>query len=1475
MHKLLIPIDIEYRIKRGDKVSVADYEKTDSRYRSIFENAIASQFGNGANDTTQTTDHRPQSSRSRFIGNYKLLQKLGEGGMGTVWMAEQVQPVRRRVALKLIKAGYDRKEVVARFEAERQALAMMDHQNIAKVFDGGTTETGQPYFVMELVQGIPFNKYCDQHKLSIDERLDLFVPICNAVQHAHQKGIIHRDLKPSNILISLYDGKPIPKVIDFGLAKALQHQSRLTDKTLFTEFGQVVGTLQYMSPEQAEMNQLDVDTRTDIYSLGVILYELLTGSTPIDEDTLRNQAVLKVLESIREREPLRPSARLSIASNEAVSGVSQQRQIEPNKLKHILRGELDWIVMKALEKDRTRRYETANGFAEDIRRYLSGDVVVARPPSMGYRLKKHIVRNRGIVISSFAIFTLLIGGLLATSWFAIEADSARRTADEKTLIANQEREKSEKERDRANENEIKATQALDETRRTLSRSHYHLANSYWDAGRARDAKRYLSKIPSIDRKIEWLWARREFEGSYATMYGHKPYKVRFTSPTEIVSIGEDDSGEVTLRRWDFNTATEKVRTHLNTNNQDNAIFYAMDPLVKKVYIGRKNRFECWDIESNTKVFDVPNGALHCEFSEDGKFIATMDPELYRIRILNSESGAVFNELQSCRYRGLTSLALTSTGNVLAYPSQDGQGILVYDVSRGMEVSKWNYPLVSATGLMAYSRDQRYLVVADGMRVTVRDAKNGDELCEFKNHSSEVTEVCISPDCQTIASGDRDAIIYIWDATTGRQHQVLKGHDERITGIDFHPSGEWLVSSSFDKTIKLWDLRGSSHSVVFSHEQKVTEIHVHPNRPLLLSASGDDSYRLWNSESGELMQRFTGVSSIAAFSQNGKWFAIGRENGIDVHDCTTFKTISKCRGLSQSPSDLVFIPDSALLAGIDNTNTILLWNCESGELLEEKNILPNLTGLFTPGAPSIAVSSDGSKIAAGGLFPVHIFRLPHLELECQIRHENQHQDYHVLSIAFLNTNETLAISDGVGQLEFWDRSNNAKNLAFKHTQGVTDFDFLENENRLFSTCWDSSLTLWDTSSGEELRRLQSTHGVDKQLNDVAISPDRTFLATTAGNTALLHPILPIERSLDLPVPEKATKAWLDVEEDRVYAVSEVNGESKWYAWTLSTGIAMPIANRPDIDTLSNRSSDGRWEVFTGAPVIVIDRNISKSPKEIQYRRTKSQLDARWHRNEALRAKERKNDYAELIHRAWQLTLKPNDFLAYELFHECVNNFQKLSAEGMQRHEKVEMPPIAMQAVAISQGVNLVSPDTLDFVRAKEKALQWEVSARYWKTYLTYTSNDEGPEIDRKIATICLANAQKQLGSTQEFLETCREYNLSENDPFALETGFLNEIDYVRMFNRLVSLGFMPRSGKVTTGDDELQINAQFTLAIVSDTHTFYTLHKLADDVFENVHIERQSQNQRLVHDVKYVLNGVEYHFAIWHETAASTTQTTAE
>jgi serine/threonine protein kinase len=451
--------------------------------------------------TMTTTAHQPTIGPGAVVaGRYTLVEKIGEGGMGDVWVARQSEPVKRQVALKLIKAGMDTRAVLQRFEQERQALALMEHPNIARVIDGGMTAEHKPFFVMELVNGPPLTRFCDEAQMGIRERLELFAAICQAVQHAHQKGIIHRDLKPANILVTILDGKHVPKIIDFGVAKATA--GRLTDESLSTQLGAVVGTLEYMSPEQAGFSGEDIDTRTDIYSLGVILYELLTGLRPLDARRPRKAALTEMIRLIKEEEPARPSTRFS--TDESALSAAAVRQTEPKKLAALLRGELDWVVMKCLEKQRDRRYETANGLARDIQRYLANEVVEARPPSAGYRLRKFVRRNRAMVAVGSALAAALLIGVVAFAWQAQIANRQRRIAQENEQ--------------RANANFLMARQAVDDYLTRVSENTLLKVQPSRDLrelrkGLLEDALKFYRSF--IDQHQEDSSLRRELARAYA------------------------------------------------------------------------------------------------------------------------------------------------------------------------------------------------------------------------------------------------------------------------------------------------------------------------------------------------------------------------------------------------------------------------------------------------------------------------------------------------------------------------------------------------------------------------------------------------------------------------------------------------------------------------------------------------------------------------------------------------------------------------------------------------------------------------------------------------------------------------------------------------------------------------------------------------------------------------------------------------
>ncbi|HWN94963.1 MAG TPA: WD40 repeat domain-containing serine/threonine protein kinase, partial [Methylomirabilota bacterium] len=562
--------------------------------------------GPALEERTAVAESPEKEAPAQMLGRYKLLEKIGEGGFGEVWMAEQREPVKRRVALKIIKLGMDSRQIVARFEAERQALAMMDHPNIAKIFDAGTTENphpparpeplrrgegpasghplpsdgtgaggegsphvsaGRPYFVMELVRGIKITEYCDQNQLPTRERLRLFILVCQAIQHAHQKGIIHRDIKPSNILVTLHDGVPVPKVIDFGIAKATQQE--LTDKTVFTQFQQFIGTPAYISPEQAEMSGLDIDTRADIYSLGVLLYELLVGQTPFDAKEMMQGGLDALRQIIREKEPLRPSTKLNTLAGDARTTAGKRRQTDVGKLVHQLQGDLDWIVMKCLEKDRTRRYETANGLASDIQRHLNNEAVLACPPSAAYRFQKAFRRNKLVFAAGTAVVVALVVGLGLAAAGLRQAMRERNSA----LAARAGEEVQRREAQRAQTNEVQLRReaevlALDARRRAYA-SDMNISKQALDdnnLGRALDMLNQHRPTPGQTdlRGWEWryLWGQTRSDALFTLcQVTNEIRSLSVSSDGNLVAVSVEGRGGLSL--WSVPDRREVLRLAQN------------------------------------------------------------------------------------------------------------------------------------------------------------------------------------------------------------------------------------------------------------------------------------------------------------------------------------------------------------------------------------------------------------------------------------------------------------------------------------------------------------------------------------------------------------------------------------------------------------------------------------------------------------------------------------------------------------------------------------------------------------------------------------------------------------------------------------------------------------------------------------------------------------------------------------------------
>lgn len=995
------------------------------------------------------------------IGPYKLLQQIGEGGMGFVYMAEQIKPVNRRVAFKIIKPGVDTRQVIARFEAERQALALMDHQCIAKVFDAGATESGRPYFVMELVKGIPITTFCDQQQLSVNERLTLFLQVCQAVQHAHQKGVIHRDLKPSNVLVALYDGIPVPKVIDFGLAKATNQ--RLTEKTLFTEFGQVVGTLEYMSPEQAELNQLDIDTRTDIYSLGAMLYELLTGSTPLERARIRSAAFNEILRIIREEEPQKPSTRLSTLQQADLSAVSQQRGIDPRKLSSLFRGELDWVVMKALDKNRTRRYETANGLARDIQHYLADEAVEARPPSSMYRLRKFASRHKvGAAVSVAAVCVLFATAAgLAVSNRMITAEKNEK---EQALVEREEalrasrfhEEKATQNAVDADRQRIIARQERDSALKQLYVANMSIAHQEWNDKHVARVRELLAsyspdKSHGIDlRGWEWhyLWRLSHSERRVLNLKT-VPVSLAFTPDGQSLVIGGDDG---VLRIWN----AEGTRERRSIKAHDSRIKKLAISLDGKTLVtaGTDGTAKIWDLATmkERRSFSAPKGSSR-------------------------------------------PVALNSEGTLVAIGTQE---IAIYDVIKGSEIRRLKGHR-EQVGQLDFSPDGRQIVSCagnDGVRLW--NAATGEEIRRFAEGGWAECTVAMSHDGRTLASGDISGAVTLWDADTGQRHRWLKAQDNPISGIAFSRDGNRVATASGDTTVQIWDpSTGYLIHTFYGHTEGVTDVAFAPNTDVIASSAWDGSVRFWDSASRQ--QTFARSDpwdiNCVLYSPEGLYFAVANSWDLVVCDASSANALWTAHeplraGGGPGCSPLAFAGNARIMASGRTDGVVTLRDARTGQTIRNVHAhgKPVTRIQFFPDGRMATASLDG-EIAFWSTGDAH-----------EIARYRAHRDA-VHSLALSPDGKLLASGSGENDpaIRIWvtDTGRLSKTLA-GHEGTVHDLVFSQDGNRLFSGSRDGTLRCWDTTSGHLFRTQRAHAGSTLGL---ALSPDGNRLASCSDDATV--------------------------------------------------------------------------------------------------------------------------------------------------------------------------------------------------------------------------------------------------------------------------------------------------------------------------------------------------------------------------------------
>jgi serine/threonine protein kinase/WD40 repeat protein len=1032
-------------------------------------------------------------------GRYKLLQEIGQGGMGVVWMAEQRSPVRRLVAVKLIKAGMDSRSVIARFEAERQALAMMDHPNIARVFDGGITEQGRPFFAMELVRGLPVTDYCDQRRMTVRDRLLLFTQICHAVQHAHQKGIIHRDIKPGNVLVTEHDGEPVPKVIDFGLAKALGGAGVLSEHTLYTAFGEMAGTPLYTAPEQVAINALDIDTRADIYALGVLLYELLTGSPPLDRERLKLAAWDEVCRVIREEEPPRPSTRISTSL--LLPSLAASRQTDPGKLSGLLKGDLDWIILKTLEKERRLRYDTATALVADIERHLNDEPVVAAPPSVGYRTRKFVRKHKTAVVVGTAGATLLTLGLTTTTWEWRRADANAYTARQNELVAEVQKIEADKQRDAAELEAYIANVALGQSA---------MQNNNWP-----EARRRFDACQMAKRGFEWNFLSTKARSVVAVV--PKALEGIVFSPDG--RLGLSASSSETVQLWDM--SGNLVGEPMNICKGSKSAFFCPNGRLVVTDLGNGNT-QLWDLSGKPVGAPIRTGKIAVEAvcNPDGQHVLAMPDD----RTVQSQevSGRLVGDAMQ-HTAAVNSAVFSPDGRFVLTESKDGTARLWNVVGRpvGELMHEGGGVRVDlCRPRAAFSPDGKLLITTSDDQHVVRIWDlTGKPVGKPMKHVNCVTSASFNSDNRIVITKEQritgnaiysEVRIWLWDLN-GSSLQSYK--EQRIPSNESTVAASALPSSGLSPdgrlrltladdgcAIQLHDIAGKPVGRPMQNESRLKQARFSPDGKLVLTESRDDIVRLWdlNGEPfGEPMLK----SGNASFVPGGHrvvtesfgtcvWDLQGKEMGATV-------AASSVCALDPNGDNLItsenpYSSPAYLIVRVNHVDSPIADFDFDALMARDEIIALNATiqrspAISTASIPArtirLAVTGATVELVAAGVDPI-VFR-----------HDQP------VTAAAVSPDGLRAVTSTGKVVRFWDTASGREMAEIPADYDVRDLQFTPDDAQLILTFEGGGVQVWDSRPFEERQK-------DRDARFAEFKPARQYVDRLLATTT------PIDRLADI-------------------------------------------------------------------------------------------------------------------------------------------------------------------------------------------------------------------------------------------------------------------------------------------------------------------------------------------------------------------------